>query len=713
MNLQTPIKDAGRIYKTYATRLEKLGILKLEDFLYHVPSRYNDFSLISKIDQVQPGEVITVIGQVLEMKNEFTRHFKKIQRAVIADETGSIEVVWFNQPYLTQYIHTNDTIALSGRIETFGKKLVMQSPEYEVVTHRPEADRPLDESSTEKNTEQHGLHTGRLVPIYPETRGVSSKWLRRQVYKLLMDNQEEIIDFLPQDLREKSSFPSLVEALHQIHFPDSLEHAHRARQRLAFDELFLLQLASIKRRQDWEKHLTGHPFTTIPYQSVIKKLRDSLPFNLTEAQDVAIADIFADLASDKPMNRLLQGDVGSGKTVVSAFGIYLAHLNGFQSVLMAPTEILAEQHYSTLSSLLSPLGVKVKLVTSSHRIKKQEVRSKDKKRKNHDSKFMIHDSSDSFDVLVGTHAVLHEKIRFQNLGLVVIDEQQRFGVEQRSIIREKGYNPHFLTMTATPIPRTVALTLYGDLDLSYLNEMPKGRKIIRTWLVPKEKREGAYGWIRKQVRETDSQVFIICPFIEESENMQTVKAAKVEFERLQKEIFPDLNLGLLHGKMKAKEKNEVLTAFREQKFAILVATPVVEVGIDVPNATVIMIEAAERFGLAQLHQLRGRVGRGEKQSYCLLFTEATSERTIKRLSAMETSQNGAELAELDLRLRGPGELYGTLQSGIHGLKIASFSDLELIQKARNTAKEMAGNLSNYSELEKKVKAITVKKVSPD
>lgn len=675
MNLQTPVKDAGRIYKTYASRLEKLGIYKLEDFLYHVPSRYDDFSLISKISQVQPGEVITIKGQVLEMKNEFTRRFKKIQRAVVADDTGNIEVVWFNQPYLTQYIHPHDTLALSGRIELFGKKLVMQSPEYEVMN---------DET---KET----LHTGRLVPVYPETRGVSSKWLRRQIYMLLTEHREEIIDFLPEDIIARLSFPSLIEALQQIHFPDSFDKAHTARQRLSFDELFLLQLASIKRRQDWEKQLSGHPFATIPYRAKLTKLREHLPFSLTEAQDVAIADIFADLSSDKPMNRLLQGDVGSGKTVVSAFGIYLAHVNGFQSVLMAPTEILAEQHYKTLLMLLKPLGVTVSLVTGSKKLSKDET----------------------FDVLVGTHAILFDNISFHKLGLIVIDEQQRFGVEQRSIIRDKGDNPHFLTMTATPIPRTVALTLYGDLDLSYLNQMPKGRKFIKTWLVPKEKRTSAYTWIRQQVKETNSQVFIICPFIEESENMQTVKAATVEFEHLRKTIFPDLKLGMLHGKMKAKEKNDVLSDFREQKYDILVATPVVEVGIDIPNATVIMIEAAERFGLAQLHQLRGRVGRGEKQSYCLLFTEANSEKTVKRLQAMETSQNGAELAELDLRLRGPGELYGTLQSGVRGLKIASFSDLELIQKARDQAKVFASRLATYPKLEQKVQKVTIKKVSPD
>ena len=391
------------------------------------------------------------------------------------------------------------------------------------------------------------------------------------------------------------------------------------------------------------------------------------------------------------MNRLVQGDVGSGKTIVAAAAAFLTHCNGFQSVFMAPTEILAQQHYKTLHQFLSPFGMQVSLATGSQKLKKDT----------------------SFDLLVGTHAVLSEKIQFKKLGLVVIDEQQRFGVEQRSIIREKGENPHLLTMTATPIPRTIALTLYGDLDLSYLDQLPKGRKTIKTWLVPEEKRTGAYDWIRQQIQQNNDQAFIICPFIEESENMQTVKAAAVEFERLRKEVYPDLTLGLLHGKLKAKEKDSVLDDFRDKKFSILVATPVVEVGIDIPNATVILIEASDRFGLAQLHQLRGRVGRGKKQSYCLLFTQASSARTVTRLKAMETSQIGSELAELDLKLRGPGELYGTKQSGVKQLKIASFSDFPLIQKAREEAKKYFPTLSTLPFLQQKVEELTLQKVSPD
>lgn len=688
VTLHTPVSEVSRSYKTYSSRLEKLGIFTLQDFLYHIPSRYEDFSLISKIGSLQAGEVVTIRGQLVGIKNEYTRSFKKLQKGLVADETGSIELVWFNQPYLTKYLNPNDTVSLSGRVGMFGHTLVMESPEYEILNgENPQT-----------------LHTGRLVPIYPETRGVSSKWLRRQIYGILSSHKDEIVDFLPDELRLRDGLYSLYEALFQIHFPDTLENSQKARERLGFDELFVLQLASLFRREEWKKKIKGQAFEVEKYKNKLDEFEKSLPFQLTTAQNEAVSHILSDVTKEQPMNRLLQGDVGSGKTIVAAVASLTAFLNGFQSVFMAPTEILAQQHFATLSNFLSPFGMKVNLVTSSQKLTS--------KKPAHNSSSILHNSTDT-DLLVGTHAVLSKNITFDRLGLVVIDEQQRFGVEQRSIIREKGTNPHLLSMTATPIPRTIALTLYGDLDLSYLNELPKGRKLIRTWLVPEEKRNGAYDWIRKQLKEHNSQAFIICPFIEESENMQTVKAASVEFDRLQKEVYPDLKLGLLHGKLKAKEKDQVLSDFRDKKYDILVATPVVEVGIDIPNATIILIEASERFGLAQLHQLRGRVGRGDKQSYCLLFTSATSPKTITRLKAMETSQIGAELAELDLKLRGPGELYGTAQSGVRQLKIASFSDFPLIQKARDEAKLYLPKLSEYPALQEKVKEITIQKVSPD
>jgi ATP-dependent DNA helicase RecG len=672
MNLQEPIVSAGHIYKLFARRLEKLGINTFEDFLHHIPFRYDDFSLISKINRVQPGEVVTIQGTVSEINNEFTKNFKRLQKAEIADETGTIEVVWFNQPYLTKTIHAQDRIALSGKIDWFLRRLVMQSPEYEIITNSP------------------SIHTGRLVPVYPETRGITSKWLRRQTYKLINQNKNQFAEFLPDEIINNNSLMKFSDAIEQIHFPQTLLSVQKAKQRLSFDELFLLQLSSMKRKEDWNKNLSGNPYFVDKFENEINKFLEKLPFNLTDAQERVVEEILNNLKKDKPMNRLLEGDVGSGKTVVSAIAMYVGFLNGFQSVLMAPTEILAQQHYGTISQLLAPFEIKVGLTTSSQKTKIKNC-----------------------DVLVGTHAVLQKDISFNKLGLVVIDEQQRFGVEQRGLIKDKGKNPHLLTMTATPIPRTIALTLYGDLDLSVLDEMPFGRKQIKTWLVPTEKRENAYGWIQKQIKDTKSQVFIVCPFIEESETMQTVRAASKEFENLKKNVFKNLKLGLLHGKMKAKEKDEILQKFRNGKIDILVATPVVEVGIDIPNATIILIEAAERFGLAQLHQLRGRVGRGDKQSYCLLFTESTNPQTLERLKAMEKHNIGAELAELDLRLRGPGDIFGTMQHGRKMLKIASFSDFDLIQKTKKEAEKIFPKLRSFPRLLEKLKNINLKQVSPD
>ena len=675
MNLQSRIIDGGRIFKTYASRLENLGIVTFEDFLLHLPSRYEDYSLVSKIGQVQIGETVTVQGQVLDVKNNYMRgaRIKNMQKITLVDDTGSIELTWFNQPFLLKAILPNSTISASGRVGRFGKKLSMQSPVYEVFY----------------NEQTSAIHTARLIPVYPETKGISSKWLRRQVHNLLQNHKEELAEYLPEIILQKNHFMQLADAIKAVHFPKDLETAARARERLAFDELFLLQLAAQKRRTEWRKTQTITPFQIQKFQKEIKSCITSLPFQLTNAQQKAVDDILRDLAKDKPMNRLLQGDVGSGKTVVAAIAMYVAHLNGYQSVLMAPTEILANQHFKTIEKFLSPFGVKVDLVTGSKKLKTKP------------------------DILIGTHAVLAEKIIFKNLGLVIIDEQQRFGVEQRGLIKQKGENPHLLTMTATPIPRTVALTMYGDLDLSYLHEMPTGRKKVKTWVVPPEKRDGAYAWIRKQIKETQSQAFIVCPFIEPSETMETIKAVNKEYERLRADIYPDLKLQLLHGRLKAKEKEEVLHDFRKGASDILVATPVVEVGIDIPNATIIMIEASERFGLAGLHQLRGRVGRGDKQSYCLLFTDNKNALTSERLKGMERLYSGAELAELDLKLRGPGNLYGTAQHGVPKLKVASFSDTDAIQKAKVAADEIFSRLSDYPQLEEKVNAVTLTTVSPD
>ncbi|MBI2033233.1 MAG: ATP-dependent DNA helicase RecG, partial [Candidatus Levybacteria bacterium] len=590
-----------------------------------------------------------------------------------------------NQPFIPKVIHVGDRVSLSGRVGEFSKAPMMESPEYEII-----------------NPNYPTIHTGRLVPVYPETKGLTSKWLRRQVYTTLRDLREQISETLPKELIDNQNLLSRKKTLEEIHFPTSYEMVEKARLRLSFEELFTLHLKNLHRKKQWDQFLKGHAFDINSYQPQIDTLINSLPFTLTAAQNQAISEMLSDLSLHKPMNRLLQGDVGSGKTVVAMIGMYAAFLNGFKSILMAPTEILAQQHYQTISQLLYPFGIKVDLITSS--IKTTKI--KDLKLKNRKD-------IPNTNIVVGTHAVLNEKLKLENVGLVVIDEQQRFGVEQRASIRGKGEHPHLLTMTATPIPRTVALTLYGNLDLSYLSQMPKGRQIIKTWVVPEKKRKSGYEWIKKEIRTHGSQVFIICPLIDESENMATVKAANKEYERLKKEVFADFGVGLLHGRMKATEKEKVLTAFKEKNYDILVATPVVEVGIDIPNATIILIEASERFGLAQLHQLRGRVGRSQKQSYCLLFTDSTNVQTAQRLKAMETLHNGAALAQLDFQLRGPGEIYGTIQHGTKQLRFASFSDTPLLTKTRDLAQKYYDQIENFPLLKEMLEKLDKTEIAPD
>ncbi|MGB9707000.1 MAG: ATP-dependent DNA helicase RecG [Microgenomates group bacterium] len=679
MDFNTPVSKLYMVGPTYARRLKRLGIETVGDLLYHFPFRYVDYSLISPIKLAQPGETITVRGKIISIRNEYTSRGKKIQKGIVADATGTIDVVWFNQPFLIKTLKIGTTVSLSGKVDFWGKKVALISPEYERET-----------SDRQQATRNMTIHTGRLVPVYHETYGISSKWLRSRIAPLLETFVPKIEEFLPSEILKKYGLIDFKNALEQIHFPKNIKWADLAKKRFAFEELFLIQLAAARRKAEWQQKKLAKKFF-IDQEKVLEFIRN-LPFELTGAQKRELKAILKDLNKNKPMNRLLQGDVGSGKTVVAAAAIFVAYLNNVQSALMAPTEILAHQHFQTLNQLLTPLGVKIILLTGTN--KKTET---------------------NFDLAVGTHALIYQRAKFKNLGLVVIDEQHRFGVEQRGKLIEKGETPHVLTMTATPIPRTIALTLYGDLDLSVLDEMPAGRQKVKTWVVPPQKRAAAYEWIRKQIKETQSQAFIICPLIEESnyETLQTVKAATSEFERLKKEVFPDLKLGLLHGRLKTKEKNQILEDFKNCKLDILVSTPVVEVGIDIPTATIMMIEGAERFGLAQLHQLRGRVGRSNRPSFCLLFSEHQDENSLKRLKALERTNIGMELAELDLRLRGPGEIYGTRQHGFLELKVASFSDLPLIEKTKKAAEEILPKLYCYPSLQERLKEYIIKKVEPN
>ena len=668
LTLSTPVQYIPRVGPARAKLLKKLGINFVSDLLYYIPFRYDDFSLISPIDRVQPGETVTVSGTITAFHNAFTKSGKKLQEVRVSDETGTLDVIWFNQPFLARVLPAGTQVRLAGSIGWFGHKLVMSSPSYETGT---------------------SLHTGRLVPIYSETEGISSKWLRGRIAYVLEQVLESVVDALPD-----FQLMPLTQAVQTVHFPQTKDQAALARRRLAFDELFFLQLRAWQERRIWENSKKSYPYRID--KNEVTKLINTLPFTLTDDQKTAIDEILTDLTRAYPMNRLLEGDVGAGKTVVAMIAMYVAHKNGLESVLMAPTQILAEQHYTTIKGFLEPFGVQVGLVTGSTKHNSPTPPLK-----------IRGGRGELPGILVGTHALLSKKIKFNRLGLVVIDEQQRFGVLQRSALEKvtkRGKTPHLLTMTATPIPRTVARTIMGNLDLSILATIPEGRKKVKTWVVPNEKREKAYQWITKQINENGGQTFVICPLIEESETLATVKSAKTEFDRL-KSVFGGIRLGLLHGRMKAKEKNSALEDFRSNKIQILVATPVVEVGIDIPNATIMLIEAAERFGLSQLHQLRGRVGRGELQSYCLLFTQDQNEQTLTRLKAMKTTHSGPILAELDLTLRGPGELFGTRQHGIPELKIARFSDSELISETRKAVYGLVSrdpNLSSFPLLREKL-----------
>lgn len=666
MKLDTPVLRLPSVGPAYANRLRKLEIETAEDLLLHIPSRYVDYRIMSAIADIQAGETVTVQGKVESIKNIYTTHGKKIQMGEVSDSSGLLTVVWFNQPYLVKNVKKGLNYSFSGKIDWFDRKKALISPEYELLDGKTQT-----------------LHTGRLVPVYPETARVSSKWLRGKIALSLSLVEQWLDDFIPAGVLAKYFLTDFKKALKSAHFPETLEEARVAKTRLAFNELLFHQLRSLMRKKDWHQIVPANKL--IVDTDTMKEFVNSLPFDLTNSQIRSINEVSKDLVKDSPMNRLLEGDVGSGKTVVAAAAAFASFTNGFQTVFMAPTQILANQHFNTLHEIFDRFKVRVSLVTSSL-VKKELGKT---------------------DIFVGTHALIHKKIDFDSVSLVVIDEQHRFGVEQRAhLIRKtenKGVAPHILTMTATPIPRTAALTIYGDLDLSTLDELPKGRQPITTWVVPQQKRDAAYGWIREQIKKEKVQAYIICPLIEESdvETMKQVRAATEEFKKL-KEVFFDLKVGMLHGRQSAKVKNETLDSFKKGILDILVSTPVVEVGIDVANATIMLVEGADRFGLSQLHQLRGRVGRGDKKSYCLLFTEIRSMSVMTRLNALTKSMSGFELAELDLKMRGPGELFGKKQHGFFELKIASWTDTDLIKKTRIVAEEAIKNPKKYKKLLDKI-----------
>jgi len=693
INLDAPITILSGIGEKYAQSLSRLGINTLGEMLYYFPRRYDDYSALKPINRLAYQEQTTVIGTIQSISTRMARGGAlQIIEAIITDGSGSLRVNWYNQPHIIKRLHPGMQISLAGKVEQFLGRAVMNNPSWE----------PL---------EQQQLTTNRIVPVYHLTAGVHQNWLRRVINQAVLAYAPRVQDPLPISILEKASLVDLPEALIQIHYPETVQDLEAAQDRLSFDEIFLLQLGVLQQKQSWQDR-SARVFTV--GDSWLEAQLNRLPYPLTNAQQKVLGEIRQDLSTGKPMNRLVQGDVGSGKTVVAALGMSLVLQAGAQAAIMAPTSILAEQHYKSLLNLLSsanhetgetddeaapvtpallfPEQIRL-LVGATPEAEKGEIRSG------------IQDGS--IKLLIGTHALIEDPIQFADLQLVVIDEQHRFGVDQRSALRQKGENTHLLVMTATPIPRTLALSIYGDLDLSIIDEMPAGRIPVATFVLYPRERERAYSLIRSQV-ESGRQAFVIYPLVEESETSQS-GAAVEEFERLRKEIFPEFNVALLHGRMKPDEKDEVMEKFRDRQSQILVSTTVVEVGVDIPNASIMLIEGANRFGLAQLHQLRGRVGRGSEKSYCLLIPDTPDDVENERLRAMIETNDGFVLAERDLALRGPGQFLGTRQSGYTEFQLANLSKISLIEKARNLAQGIFAEDSKLETEEHKLLAQSLHK----
>lgn len=659
LSLETPIKNLKKVGPTYLKRLNSLGLKTIRDLFFHFPHRYDDFSQITPISFLKKGQTATVQGEVSEIKN--IRTFKRrinITEALIKDQTGSIKAIWFNQPYLAETLKKGTQANFSGKV-TFAKNtLSLSNPVYEIVR--------------QKET----THTGRLVPVYHETAGLSSRYLRYLI-KPLLPLANKIFDFLPDLIKKEYGLIDLNKAIAQIHFPKDQNSAQTARFRLSFDELFLIQLMVLKQKQA----LAQAQAQAIGFdQKLIQSFVKSLPFKLTNDQRLATWEIFQDIAKSQVMNRLLDGDVGSGKTVVATMAALATAKAGYQTALMAPTEILAKQHFNTLSHLLKKNKLKIALLTSSaQKTNTQKTFNRLQLKKQI--------KLGKIDIVIGTQALIQKDLSFKQLALAIIDEQHRFGIKQRASLAKnfshQQYMPHLLSMTATPIPRTLALTIYGDLDISLLKEMPKGRKPVKTKIVLPADRQKTYDFIEEQAKKK-KQIFVICPLIDESEKLE-VKSVTQEYEKLNKKVFPNLKILMLHGKLKPKEKENIMQDFKNGQADILVSTSVIEVGVDIPRATIMMIEGADRFGLAQLHQFRGRVGRSSDQAYCFLFTDSAATKTSQRLQAILQSHNGFELAEKDLKIRGPGEIFGSRQWGLPDLTMASLSDLKLVQLARQAA----------------------------
>lgn len=683
--LNTNLSDTRIITSFYLKKFEKLGIKTIKDLILYFPRRYNDFTNLAPIADVSVGQVATIRGKILKIKSIsiFRRHIN-ITEALVEDDSGTIKAIWFNQPYLAKVLAEGSNVSLSGKIERYKKGIQISNPMYEKIDELGDL-----------------THTGRLVPVYPETAGLTSRYIRKLV-KGFLTFSREIPDILPEEIKKRHNFPSLQEALAEIHFPQNKESLKKARERFGFEELFTIQIASLRQKASWQKQKAAK----IPFdKDLIQRFVKSLPFKLTDDQRKAAWDILKDLEHPYPMNRLLLGDVGSGKTVVALIAALQTASRGLEAFFMAPTEILAFQHFSTAVKMFGNENITVGLLTGSA-AKTYSAASRtlqDIARGSMIGKI----SSGQIDILIGTHSLIQRDVRPKKLGLAIIDEQHRFGVRQRAGlmpgVKENSRDqdstlfafdkapdavPHILSMSATPIPRTLALAFYGVADISRLEKMPRDRKKIITKIVSPADRAKAYEFIKKQIQK-GRQAFIVCPLVEGSDLNQS-RAAVKEYKHLAQYEFKGLALGLLHGRLKPEIKERAIKDFASGRINILVSTSVVEVGVDIPNAAVMMIEGAEHFGLAELHQFRGRVGRGESQSYCFLFTETANEETMKRLSAMEKCSDGFQLAAEDMKTRGPGEFLGIgrIQSGFPNLKVADLTDEKLLKIAREEAENL-------------------------
>ena len=664
-----------------AYKLNKLGIYTANDLMCYFPKKHVDYSSRTLIKNLKEGDNTTVFGYIKSVSAFNTRNNLSVVKVTVADESGNLELSFFNakgnrftlERTKAQFPH-NAGIMLSGtvKVNNYNHKLTIDKPTYSIMT---------GEFLEGQNS---NLNLGRIVPVYTVCEDLSIKTLRKAIYNAIQLYKDYIVNIIPDEIRERLGIMDKKLAVEQIHFPDSNKSLEHARFSLIFEELFLVQLKLVRIRE--ENSTKSALALKIKQDGLVEKFIKSLPFELTGGQKKAVNEILHDLNSEKPMARLLQGDVGSGKTVVACIMLLAGVENGYQGALMAPTEILAQQHYNNLIQWLTPLGLSVGLFLGS-----QGKRVRDKFRQD-----LLNGQT---NIAVGTHALIQEGVEFNNLGAIVVDEQHRFGVKQRNILRKKSQNPQMLTMTATPIPRTLAMTVHGDLDLTIIDELPKGRLPIITTLTSSHR--SVYDLIQREV-EKGRQAYVVYPLIDESETL-SAKAATVEAEHLQKEVFPQFKIGLLHGKLKNDEKEQIMADFKNKKYDILVSTTVVEVGVDVPNATVMVIENAERFGLSQLHQLRGRVGRSALQSYCVLVSGSRSQETRERLGIMTQTNDGFVIAEKDLQLRGPGEFLGTRQSGLPDLIISDIvRDAKILELARSEAIDFVKthNLNDYPLLQK-------------